>query len=136
LAQARGRRRQEGLCSRGMNGGHPVRLVVTDDLRRSRLTVFFRLLLAIPHLLWLVLFGIVAFVVAFLSWWVTLFRGQMPAGLHDFLAGFVQYATRVEAYLALAANPFPPFFIGSRMAPYPVDIEIDPPAPQNRWKTG
>ena len=29
--------------------GHPVRLVVTDDCRRSRLTVFFRLLLAIPH---------------------------------------------------------------------------------------
>ena len=28
---------------------HPIRLVVTDDLRRSRLTVFFRLLLAIRH---------------------------------------------------------------------------------------
>ena len=28
---------------------HPIRLVVTDDLKRSRLTVFFRLLLVIPH---------------------------------------------------------------------------------------
>ena len=28
----------------------PIRLVVTDDLERSRLTVFFRLFLAIPHL--------------------------------------------------------------------------------------
>jgi hypothetical protein len=28
---------------------HPIGLVVTDDLRRSRLAVFFRLLLVIPH---------------------------------------------------------------------------------------
>ena len=27
---------------------HPIRLAVFDDLKRSRLTVFFRLLLAIP----------------------------------------------------------------------------------------
>ena len=31
---------------------HAVRLVVDDDLKRSRLTVFFRPILAIPHLLW------------------------------------------------------------------------------------
>ena len=31
----------------------PVRLVVDDDRRRSRLTVFFRLFLAIPHFFWL-----------------------------------------------------------------------------------
>jgi hypothetical protein len=37
---------------------HPIRLIVTDDLRRSRLTVFFRLLLAIPHFVWLLLWGI------------------------------------------------------------------------------
>jgi hypothetical protein len=31
---------------------HPIGLIVTDDLKRSRLTVFFRLLLVIPHLIW------------------------------------------------------------------------------------
>ena len=36
----------------------PIRLIVTDDLQRSRLTVFFRLLLALPHLFWLYLWGI------------------------------------------------------------------------------
>ena len=34
---------------------HPVTLVQDDDGRRSRLTVFFRLLLAIPHFVWLAL---------------------------------------------------------------------------------
>ena len=45
----------------------PIRLVVRDDtLERSRLTVFFRIILAIPLLIWLVLWGIAAFAVAFL----------------------------------------------------------------------
>jgi hypothetical protein len=114
---------------------HPVRLVVTDDLQRSRLTVFFRLLLTLPHLLWLALWGAVAFVVGFINWWTTLFRGTSPQGLHDFLAGYVRYVTQVEAYLFLAANPYPGFFLGSA-SPYPVDVEIAPPARQNRWVTG
>src|SRR4029077_10719754 len=46
----------------------PIQLDVTDDLVRSRLTVFFRLLLAIPHILWLTLWAIVAYVVAIANW--------------------------------------------------------------------
>ena len=42
----------------------PIRLPVSDDLQRSRLTTFFRLLLGIPHLVWLLLWGIVAFFAA------------------------------------------------------------------------
>jgi Domain of unknown function (DUF4389) len=115
---------------------HPVRLVVTDDLDRSRLTVFFRLLLAIPHFFWLWLFTTVAVVIAFLDWFATLAMGRSPKGLHDFLAGYVRYATQLFAYLFLAANPFPPFYMGSNQATYPIDVEIDPPARQNRWLTG
>ena len=40
---------------------HPVRLVISDDMRRNRLTVFFRLILAIPHYFWLFIWGIGAF---------------------------------------------------------------------------
>src|SRR5205814_9934673 len=44
---------------------HPVRLgVITDDLRRSRLMTFFRLPLAIPHIVWLALWGIVFLIAA------------------------------------------------------------------------
>jgi hypothetical protein len=113
---------------------HPIRLVVTDDLRRSRLTVFFRLLLAIPHFLWIGLLGIVVVVIAVLNWFATLFAGRSPAGLHDFLAGWIRYVTHIEAYLFLAANPYPGFFLLSSR-PYPVDVEIDPPEPQRRLVT-
>ena len=61
---------------------HPIRLAVTDDLRRSRLTVFFRLLLALPHLIWLALWGIVASLAAIVNWFATLFVGRSPDGLH------------------------------------------------------
>ena len=114
---------------------HPIRLVVTDDLERSRLTVGFRLLLAIPHLLWLGLWSMVALVIVIINWFATLFKGRSPQGLHDFLAGYFRYTTHVLAYLLLAANPFPGFFLGS-VGAYPVDLEVDPPADQGRAKTG
>jgi Domain of unknown function (DUF4389) len=113
---------------------HPIRLVVTDDLRRSRLTVFFRWLLAIPHLLWLSLWSTIAFVIVVINWFATLIKGRSPEGLHDFLAGYLRYATQIEAYLLLTANPYPAFFVGTAR-PYPVDLEIESPERQNRWKT-
>jgi hypothetical protein len=112
---------------------HPIRIVVEDDLARSRLTVFFRLLLAIPHFVWITLWGIAVFVVAILSWFVVLILGRLPAPLHRFQAAYVRYWTHVLAFLNLTANPFPGFtgLAGS----YPVDVEIDDPARQSRLKT-
>jgi hypothetical protein len=111
----------------------PVHLIVSDRLERSRATVFFRLLLAIPHLIWLSLWGILAFVVGVLNWFATLFAGTSPERLHNFLAAYVRYAIHVGAYVLLAAEPFPDF---TGKPGYPVDVEIAPPQPQNRWKVG
>jgi hypothetical protein len=108
---------------------HPVRLVVTDDLHRSRLTVFFRLLLAIPHLIWVGLWGIAVFFVLLVNWFATLVKGRSPDGLHNFEAHWLRYATHVSGYAYLLANPYPRF---SGTASYPIDLEVDPPAGQNR----
>jgi len=113
---------------------HPVRLVLADDLVRSRLTVFFRLLLVIPHVIWAALIGSAVSVAVFANWFIVLVRGQTPHGLHDFIAGFVRYVMRVEAYLFLAANPFPGFYPFDEGG-YPFDLEIDPPERQSRWVT-
>jgi Domain of unknown function (DUF4389) len=113
---------------------HPVRLVVTDDLHRSRLTVFFRLLLAIPHFLWISLIGTIVAVLVFVNWFILLVTARTPKGIHDFVAGYVRYTTQLEAYLFLAANPYPSFWpVGE--GDYPVTLEIDPPERQSRWKT-
>jgi hypothetical protein len=110
-----------------------LRVTVSDDLTRSRLTVFFRLLLALPHLIWLSLWGIVVLVAAVVNWFATLIGGRPPDGLHEFIARYVRYALHVNAYLLLVADPFPGFT--GAAGSYPVDVEIDPPELQNRWRT-
>ena len=114
---------------------HPVRLVGdSDDLRRSRLTVFFRLPLAIPLYVWLLLWSVAAFFAVIAQWFVTLVRGVPAAPLHRFLASYVRFGFRVGAFFFLAANPFPGF--GGAAGHYPLDLELPQPGPQNRWKTG
>ena len=70
----RGRDNAEGMEP------HPVRMEVTDDLRRSRLTVLFRLLLAIPHIIWVLLWSVAAVVAAVVNWFATLIKGRSPEG--------------------------------------------------------
>ena len=108
---------------------HPVRLVVRDDLARRRLTVLFRLVLAIPHLLWVSLYGTAAFVVAFFAWLGILVRGRSPKSIQRFLVNYTRYTVHLSAYLCLAASPYPGF---SGDASYSVDVEIDPPGPRRR----
>ncbi len=114
---------------------HPVRVVGDPyDLRRSRLTVFFRLLLSVPHLVWIVVWSIAVFFAAIAQWFVTLFGGTPSTGLHRFLAKYVRYRLHVYAYLMLVGNPFPGF--AGTEGTYPLDLEVAGPARQNRWKTG
>jgi hypothetical protein len=110
---------------------HPVRLVVTDDLRRSRLTVLFRLLLAIPHIVWAILWTIAVVFAAVAGWVVALVAGRLSRGLHGFLAAYVRYTTHLAAYLTLAANPYPSF---TGAPGYPVDVELPEPERQSRWQ--
>jgi hypothetical protein len=108
---------------------HAVTLVVTDDLGRNRLTVFFRLLLGIPHFIWLALWGIVVWLAVVVAWFAALFTKRVPAGLHEFLARYVRYQVHVYAYMTLAANPYPKF---DGAEGYPIDVHIAPPAEQGR----
>lgn len=113
---------------------HPVWLRVGDDLRRSRLTVFFRLFLLLPHFVWLLLWWIAALPVAIVNWFATLVTGRPPRVFHRFLSAFVRYSTHLYAYGALTANPFPGFT--GRAGSYPVDLVLPDPAPQRRLVTG
>jgi hypothetical protein len=113
-------------------GTHPIRLRITDDLRRTRLTVFFRLLLVIPHFVWQALLGILAVLAVIGNWFATLLAGQSPDALHSFLAGYLRYATHVSAYLFLLADPYPGFLLINLKQDYPVDVEIAGPEPQGR----
>jgi hypothetical protein len=120
-----------------MNTGmteHPVRLVVEDDYRRSRLTVFFRLLLAIPHFIWFFLWSILAILVAIINWFATLILGRPPMWIHGFLCAFIRYSVHLSAYLGMAANPYPGFV--GEAGEYPIDVDLPAePQAQARWRT-
>ncbi len=111
---------------------HPVRLEVDDDGRRSRLTVAFRLLLALPHFVWLALWSVAAILAAIANWFVALMSGRSAEPLHRFLAAYVRYTVHVSAFLFLVANPFPGF---AGTPGYPVDVTIAPAERQSRWIT-
>src|SRR4051794_20627074 len=109
---------------------HPIRLSVNDDLQRTRLTVFFRLLLVIPHYIVIALWLIAVLFVHLINFWWTLIAGQSPDWAHNFQAQFLRYTVQVSAYLNFLGDPWPSIGGG---AGYPVDLEIAPPERQNRW---
>jgi hypothetical protein len=117
----------------GVPPPHPISLRVDDDLRRSRVTVFFRLLLAIPHFIWFYLWAIAAELAIIINWFATLILGRAPRWLHRFISAFLRYQTHLYAFVTLVANPFPGFL--GRPGTYPIDLEIEGPERQHRLKT-
>jgi hypothetical protein len=113
---------------------HPVRLVVYDDLKRSRLTVFFRLLLLFPHFVWQYAWSLIVIpLCVVVNWFVVLFRARTPEDMHLLLARVLRYRTHVNSYLFLVSNPYPTFF--GRPGSHPVDLEVEGPERQRRVVT-
>ena len=111
---------------------HAIRVETDDDGRRSRLTVLFRFLLALPHLVWLMLWSVLALLAGFVNGVHALVRGRSAAPLHRFLAAYVRYSAHVTAFISIVANRFPGF---TGEPGYAVDIAIAPLERQNRWVT-
>jgi hypothetical protein len=89
-----------------------VRLEVDSDLEnRNRLTTAFRLILAIPQLLFAILISIGLFFVVLAAAFVVLFTGRWNDGMRDFAVGATRYFTRLNAYLLLLTDRYPPFSI-------------------------
>ncbi len=112
---------------------HPVQFDVVWQPERSRLTTFFRLILAIPHIVVLAVVGIAEYVVTIIAWVAILITARYPRGLRRFSVWYIVYATRVHAWLALLCDDFPPF---GGTAPYrPVGLTLEEPGRQSRLTT-
>ena len=111
---------------------YPIHFDVELPERQSRLTTFFRIVLIIPHLFVVTLWGIVAEIAVFLAWWAILFTGRYPQGLFKFGASFLSYLARVNCYMYLLTDRFPPFSGGSSGDGYPVQVSVDRPERSSR----
>ena len=90
-------------------GDYPAVLWSARAVERSRLTVFFRAILAIPHFVVLYLYGIAASVVLIIAWFAVLFTGRWPEGMRNFAIGYFRWQLRVYGYLYLLIDVYPPF---------------------------
>lgn len=86
----------------------------------SRLLIFVKWLLVIPHLVVLYFLGIAVAVVTFIAWFAILFTGRYPRGMWDFALMVQRWQMRVNIYLYLMRDEYPPF--GDE--PYPMRFEI------------
>jgi hypothetical protein len=89
---------------------YPASIEVVDPAGpRDRVGVGFRLLLAIPHVVVLFFVMLGWCVTTIVAWFMILFTGEYPAGLYDFGVGSLRWLLRVQAYLLLLVDDYPPF---------------------------
>jgi len=111
--------------------GYPVRFDVEYEEKHSRLLLFFRWILAIPHLLILYALSAVASICIFISFFAILFTKKYPRGLFDFVVNIYRWQANVFSYLFLLRDDYPPFTWDT--GKYPLTWEVDYPAELGRF---
>ena len=92
------------------DGPYPAELLLERPTGpRDRLTVALRLVLVIPHLIAIWLLSIMWVIVTIVMWLSILFTASCPAKLYRFSVGTLRWVTRVEIYLLLLRDDYPPF---------------------------
>jgi Domain of unknown function (DUF4389) len=88
---------------------YPASIEVGAPGSRNRLSVALRLLFAIPHVIVLAFVLLAWAFTTIAAWFIILFTGSYPQGLYDFGVGTLRWRLRVEAYLLLMVDEYPPF---------------------------
>ncbi len=89
--------------------GYPVQVSAERPERLSRLTTFFRLILAIPAYLVMYVLQLLGRLLAFFAWFVIIFTGRLPKGLFEVMELPQRYQTRTTGYLLLLTDAYPWF---------------------------
>jgi hypothetical protein len=101
-----------GFAMTPTDGGEDGRIavnfqpVLTD---RNRVTVGFRIILVIPHLIALALLGFASAVLTIIAFFAVLFTGRWPTGMRDFVVNVERYYVRVQTYFLMLTDEYPPF---------------------------
>jgi uncharacterized protein DUF4389 len=97
---------------------------------RNRLTVAFRIILAIPHLIIAQVWGYLAQILAVIQWFIILFTGKRNEAMWNLQRSWLAYYSRVIGYVDLLFDPYPAF--ASEAGPAPVRSAISFEEPANR----
>ncbi|MDQ1749088.1 MAG: hypothetical protein QOE71_144, partial [Pseudonocardiales bacterium] len=79
----------------------------------SRWKPLYKWLLAIPHYFVLLALTIAAVFVVIAGFFAVLFTGEYPLRMRDFLVAVYRYSLRVQAYVGLLTDQYPPFALNA-----------------------
>jgi hypothetical protein len=79
----------------------------------SRWKPLYKWLLAIPHYFVLLALAIAAVFVVIAGFFTVLFTGEYPVRMRDFLVAAYRYSVRVQAYVGLLTDQYPPFALSA-----------------------
>jgi hypothetical protein len=89
---------------------YPAAIWIVNPVgQRARLTVALRLLLAIPHFVVLFFVLLAWGLTTIVAWFSILFTGAYPPRLYQFGVGALRWRLRVESYVLLLVDQYPPF---------------------------
>lgn len=89
---------------------YPATLTIPRPERpRDRLTVAFRCILVFPHAFMLSILGVAWGLTTAIAWISILLTGRFPDLLYGFALGVFAWTVRVESYLLLLRDEYPPF---------------------------
>lgn len=111
--------------------GYPVRFDVEYPDGLSRLLIFVKWLLAIPHFIILYALSVVLSAITIIAFFAILFTTRYPEGLFKIAVGVMRWQANVYAYILLLRDDYPPFSWESGQ--YPLTVEIEYPGTLNRW---
>lgn len=95
------------------DGPYPATLeLAPPDEPRDTTSILFRMILVIPQLVALWVLGIAWGITTLIAWFHIVVTGVYPEGLYRFGVGALRWSTRVEAYMLLLNDEYPPFTIG------------------------
>lgn len=112
---------------------YPVRLTIQHQEEYSRFMPLVKWLLAFPHYIVLLVLGIGAFFVLVFSWFAVLITGRYPRGLWNYMIGVLRWSNRLNTYIYLMVDPYPPFSLEDD-PDYPTRLEADYPERVERWR--
>ena len=89
---------------------YPASIEVADPVSpRDRVAVGLRILLVIPHIIVLFFVFLAWGFTTIAAWFIILFTGNYPQGLYEFGVGALRWGLRVETYMLLMVDEYPPF---------------------------
>lgn len=91
------------------DGPYPMTFAQVRPARQSRLLLFARPFMLLPHYVCLLFVVFAASLVGLVAWFAVLILGRMPRGMFTFITGTLRWIYRVYLYQLMLTDAYPPF---------------------------